>query len=383
MQTHPLISLHRTTDPISYEAAADLAAAANGFLLTFSISDSDQQQIGDAIDQRFYEDPFWIASSPHPIDEPVTQYAVEYNNTTVVRGSSNADHYLGTIGVNQVIYAGAGDDTYYGSGGGKIYLGDGNDSVALNGGTAEFNYLHERDAIETTIIYDGAGNDSIEGGVVRAAMDGDTDSFYALARLSYADATSDITLDYGFVAQYGDDAGTVYIDGHGSDFVLGLREIVGGAGDDWLSGVGRIQGGDGDDYIAPALYGEGGDGDDTLVTSSSARAELRGGAGNDRLLLYNSAKAGGGSGDDTFVFLGGAGIALNDFHEGDILDFSSLTDLSASELFSSGTLDLTYVNGYTKLWWDEDGSDGALAAYEIARIKQIYSQASLEDWIVT
>ena len=375
MQTQPLISLHRRADPISYETAVDLAAAANGFLLTFSISDSDQQEIGDAVDQRFYEDPFWSADSPHPIEETVNQYAVEYNNTSVVRGTAYADHYFGTVGANQTVYAGAGDDTYYSSGGGKIYLGSGNDRLALQGTGPDVDYLHEQYAIATTIIYDGPGNDIIEGGVVRAAIDGDTDTFYSLTRLSYADATSDVTLDY---QTDGDGQGAVYIDGYGSDLVYYLPEIVGGMGDDWLSGVALIRGGRGEDYIAPTVRGEGGDGDDTLIADASSKITLLGEAGADTFIFRSYAEATGGAGADTYIFEAGSRAKINDLRAGDLVDLSVLLDVTISGAFAEGYLKTNIANGYTYLSYDADGAGDAWT--DLATFKGVYS--NLGDYLI-
>jgi hypothetical protein len=302
-----------------------------------------------------------------------------------VRGTAGNDQFLGGPGSGFSLRAGAGDDSYVGGGGGgTIDLGPGNDTLFF-GEVEGTPWGQISDHVGPTLIYDGDGADHIEahsfGGstVLSAAIDGDNDTFLFLTRLSYGSDTAGIRA----IVSGPESAGTASGVGIGTDSLGAIHEIVGGSGNDHIEGFVRIQGGAGNDYLAPTSYAEGGAGNDTMVTSAEQRVELRAEAGNDTLLLHHSAKVSGGSGSDHFTFAGGSGITIGDFAAGDYLDLSAITDLTVAELFSTRTLQLQRDGGYTDLLFDSDGASGPNGAIELATLKGVFTQAFLDDWVLT
>ncbi len=202
---------------------------------------------------------------------------------------------IGGDNLDNVIRAGAGDDSLYGRGGNDLFIADaGND-----------------------LIYGDDGFDTID----------------------YSSAGSGIFVDIR--------AGTAQDGFGGTDTIASVEEIIGGAYDDVIGGSDGVndvlRGGAGDDNLhgrggddtlyggegLNALFGDGGN--DTLY-GGVHHETLRGGDGDDTLVsglgrdeLYGEAGA------DTFVFAE-AGLANHDWirdfdaAEGDALDISALLD---------------------------------------------------------
>ncbi|MHC8309521.1 peroxidase family protein [Pseudomonas sp. GT1P32] len=158
-------------------------------------------------------------------------------------------------GLNNVITAGAGNDTLNGGGGNDILTGNGGNDT-LNG---------------------DAGNDQLFGGIGTDTLNG---------------GNGDDTLDGG-------DGADTLNGGAGSDTLLG------GLGDDSLdggTGSDLLQGGDGNDTLL------GGDANDTLlggigndfIDGGAGNDTVTGGAGNDMMVASN--------GNDIFMFAAGFGV---------------------------------------------------------------------------
>jgi Ca2+-binding RTX toxin-like protein len=355
--------------PLTYEEAAARAQALGGRLLILTDDPVYLSNLADVADHE--EDAVWIdASSTRPNPVSASNFIVEFLDPATMRGTEGVDQFFGGPGSGRVLRAGAGDDLYIGPGGGKIYLGDGNDRL----------YLGEAEGAPWTYgddtsgeIYDGDGVDEIDawGGVIKAAIDGDDDRFLVAARVSYGDATGDLTIVDGLATG----------GGVGRD-VLGLvTEVVGGSGNDTISGIARIQGGRGDDILSAKSYAEGGEGDDTLIANSLERVEMRAGAGADSLVFYTNAKASGGAGVDTFVFKTAASVTLQDWTAGERLDLSALTSLSSQALFTDGYLKVQRSGGYTNVLFDADGGGDAFATF--LTLKGVFGQAVIQAAIFT
>ena len=150
----------------------------------------------------------------------------------------------GSAGNDDLIVAGAGNDT--------VYAGDGFDQVAGGAGT--------------DTIYGGDGDDFISGG-----SNMDFDPFVDADEL-YGGAGDDL-----IETAYQSTSGSTVYGGDGSDFLIDLGgtgsddTFYGGAGmDDIAGGIGNdtIYGGTGDDYS------EGGDGDDTFVINDGENYDI-------------------------------------------------------------------------------------------------------------
>jgi hypothetical protein len=314
----------------------------------------------------------------------VRQAFIEYVDTKSVHGTIYNDAIFGGGGPGETVRTFGGDDIYRGLGGGKIYLGEGNDQAII--GDLEFTNEWITGPFPTVdgLIFDGPGEDLIsDAAAVNAAIDGDDDRFVA-HRVSYADDTAGVTIVpfSTFPEPY------IYqaTGATGTDSLLAV-EVVGGSGDDHIEGVPRIQGGAGNDYLAPGIndlsqspYAEGNGGNDTLVASTDERTELRGGAGDDLLLLSGPAQVSGGAGMDRFEFQEAVPVTIVDLTTQDRIDLSALTDLSPSELFDQGYLELTYAQGYTLLSFDSDGGGDEFEL--LASLKGSFSQAFIEGVII-
>jgi Ca2+-binding RTX toxin-like protein len=314
---------------------------------------------------------------------------VEYASSRSVQGTRYSDVFFGGGGPGETLRAGAGNDGWIGTGGGKVYLGAGDDFASVRTLGFANDWIGDH-VVPRTVIFDGPGRDFVDAdtAVVRAAIDGDDDQFIA-HRVSYADATGDLTVTappappnpgepFFFLAAAGAGVGSDHFD---------ASEIVGGSGNDRFEGVSRMQGGPGDDYLAPQVsrwtnhpYAQGDGGDDTLVAASAFRTELRGGAGDDVLLLSGPAEVSGGAGADRFVFRAAAPVTIVDFGPGDVLDLSRPTDRPAAELFAGGFLQVARSHGYTRVLFDPDGGGDDFSP--LITLKGVFSRAALQDRII-
>jgi Ca2+-binding RTX toxin-like protein len=233
----------------------------------------------------------------------------------VILGSGN-DTLLGN-GVDNLLYAGAGNDYLDGGAGADtLYGGDGNDN--LNGGAdndalygdlgSDFIY----GGLGADFLYGGDGNDNINGtgsDLSDNAYGGDGDDFmYAGDNGSYqqGDAGNDnMTGGAGADNLYGGDGTENIYGGGGADVISGGNEtdfLYGGDGGDTIDG----------DAATDFLYGglgantlNGGAGGDYLFGSAGTNA-FYGGGGNDFVLAQGQSGGDTGNGDlgDDYLFMG-------------------------------------------------------------------------------
>ena len=195
-------------------------------------------------------------------------------------------------------------------------------------------------------LFGGAGNDLLDGG-----DDDDT---------LYGDAGNDTLRGGAGNDHLTDDSGANLLDGGDGDDVLtadaaGPSTLQGGGGNDILNGKtsDQIDGGAGSDQIT-VIGGDAPDG-----------AYVRGGDGDDRIVLMNSGAVhvAGGAGADVFVLLGATGsqVTISDFSvDADKLDLTSmLPSKLVGNPFATGYLKAEQDGADVKLYVDRDGADGA------------------------
>ena len=240
-----------------------------------------------------------------------------------LEGGDGDDMLVGTP-FDDVIAGGAGGDMLYGRQGRDVLSGGDGDDRILGGAGGDV--VHGDDGDDR--IFAGAGDDIVFGG------DGDD-------------------------LLFGGDGDDLLFGGNGDD------TLRGGAGNDVLvggPGTDLLHGGAGNDRFVLVADGaddeiHGGDGTDTLDLSAVAAPltvdlaagtvaiaggpvstvtgveNIRGGAGNDRIVADGVANVlSGGGGDDIFVFAsatallnyGGQPDRIDDFETGDRIDFSGL-----------------------------------------------------------
>ena len=220
----------------------------------------------------------------------------------------------GQTGDDDIIEAGAGNDTVLaGAGDDTVYGGSGDDTLSGGSGT---NVLYGGTGDDTFIGGDGA--DSFAGGAGQDNLDysgsgAGVNVNLTTGALSGGDAENDTIIQGidGVVGSEYDDT-LVGFDQEGtSPGDTFTNELFGGGGDDHIEGRGGndlLDGGTGDDTI------DGGDGDDT-ISGGDGEDVLSGGAGDDTIDGGEGADTiDGGDGDDTIVgglgsdtILGGAG----------------------------------------------------------------------------
>ncbi|HUH88514.1 MAG TPA: peroxidase family protein [Pusillimonas sp.] len=164
-----------------------------------------------------FDDPFLQALSPKVVRVDANGDGID--EKIVYHGSEHI--VIGGTEGNDIIVAGAGDDTVWGYGGDDtieagygvdhIYGGDGDD-IITNSGT---------DIGETDFLHGGNGNDAIHGGSGLALIFGNDGQDFIVA---------------------GPDGKEVF-GGLGNDFILGgdgVDFLLGNEGDDWIEGGGRF-----------------------------------------------------------------------------------------------------------------------------------------------
>jgi Ca2+-binding RTX toxin-like protein len=199
-------------------------------------------------------------------------YVVDSQDDTVTEQPSGGhdtvratelDRYVLSPQVEDLITLGLGD--FRGTGNGRdnvITGGSGDDVLNGRGGNDE---LQGRDGDDTLI--GGTGNDALYGG-------------NGIDTASYASAAAPITVSMGNQSVTGA--------GIGSDWLIGVENIIGGTGNDLIAGnaiTNRLAGGAGNDSL------NGGGGDDLIIGGAGADI-LWGGAGIDTV-SYAHSTAGG------------------------------------------------------------------------------------------
>ena len=240
-------------------------------------------QPGDTRSQSTFEEHNWILRHPDgwylEYIEGAPNQTVNFGsaglNDTVYAGAGNdlidgmyGDDLLYGEGNNDTIYGDYGSDTIYGGAGDDLlYGGDGDDTLAggtgsdtMYGGAGNDSMVGFDDA-DTFILEDGFGNDTIVGG-----EGGTDDDFVDLSNL-----TSGVTVTYT-----GDEAGTITDGSNTAEF----------------SEIERIRLTDQADVLdaSASLVGvdvDAGAGADTL-TGSAGDDSLTGGTGDDRFVMTTS-----------------------------------------------------------------------------------------------
>ncbi|MEG4645588.1 Hint domain-containing protein [Paracoccus sp. APAP_BH8] len=242
------------------------------------------------------------------------------------------DQIDGTDGLDDIIKAGAGNDTVNGGlGNDHIEGGEGNDS------------LDGRDGNDS--LYGGAGNDSLYGGSGDDLLDGGDGDDYLTG------ATGNDTL----IGGAGDDT---LEGGTGDD------SLDGGLGNDTLRGSDgndTLIGGDGNDSLHGGADNDildGGAGDDTL-TGGTGSDTLTGGAGADRFVVDAD-----GDVITDFDAVTGVGDGLED--NNDFVNLSPWYNPDTLKAWNTANPGQTYATPLQ--WLRADQSDGSLAAVGGLRI---------------
>lgn len=218
-------------------------------------------------------------------------------NDIVLGDAAFLDESLGTDGIDNVTYDGAGD----------ILLPDNIENVTVSGDADVSVTGNDLDnAIVgnagNNTLYSGDGDDYVDGGdgddLIIGGSGAGNDTYVGGSgsdTVSYASTTLGVTVDLRFGTATGAEIG--------SDTLSSIENIVGGSGADALIGngqVNRLEGGAGDDTIGGGLGDDtliGGEGFDTvryaLATSAVAvdlsNGTASGGGGNDTLSGFEAA----------------------------------------------------------------------------------------------
>ncbi|WP_376872833.1 Hint domain-containing protein [Albirhodobacter sp. R86504] len=232
------------------------------------------------------------------------------NNDAILAGEAPQDDIVYAGAGNDTVFAGEGDDLVYGEAGDDVLYGEAGDD-SLSGGTGN-DTLYGGDGNDTLDagqgqdeLYGGAGNDVLKGGPVADFMDGGTGDD------TMTGGSGNDTMIGGAGNDYVDgEAGNDYIDTSNgtaarpdlafpglwsadSDPYNDRDTVYGGAGND------TIITGDDNDYI------EGGDGNDS-ISAGFDQDTVYGGAGDDYIIAGEGDDVvDGGDGNDTIY--GGAG----------------------------------------------------------------------------
>ena len=294
---------------------------------------------------------------------------VDNNDATGVQGTTGNDDliYAGagndsiTSGAgNDIIYGGTGNDTAFGGAGNdKIYGDDGND--AMDGGTGN-DLIYGGKGDDTINLTGSFGNDTIQGGETGETA-GDS--------LNASTLTSGLTLTFT-----GAEAGTLSDGTSTASFsqienvVLGSGNdsVFGGAGNDVVyAGAGNdsMSGGAGND----SLYG--GTGSDTLAGGAGADY-LDGSSGMDyadyttsgagvNVNLQTGAASGGDAQGDTFYGIDGViGSAFNDTLTGADGQGTAVGDTFTSVLYGGAGDDLIDGGGGNDSLYGGTGNDSVI-----------------------
>ncbi|WP_291532294.1 calcium-binding protein [Bradyrhizobium sp. UBA2491] len=284
------------------------------------------------------------------------------------------------------VFAGAGNDTLYGSASAAANTmdgGDGNDLLVGSSGTvAEYGgsgndilYSNARDLLGV-VLEGGAGDDTLVGGVIGGSetLHGDAGNDLLVGAdetaSEYGGSDNDV-LYSGSAAGHGsflsgDDGNDSLYAGAGNDL------LVGGAGNDLLvggAGSDSLYGGAGDDVLysgSNSFHGtllDGGDGNDVLYGSSLSGGPghysdtLQGGAGNDTLIGGTGTNfEHGGSGNDV-LYAGSDALRATVLFGDDGNDV--LYGSARNDTLYGGAGNDTLVAGSGHQWLIADGNDGS------------------------
>jgi Ca2+-binding RTX toxin-like protein len=203
----------------------------------------------------------------------------EYNDLTIVGGTTAADNIIGSSTSDWLLGSG-GDDIITGGGGDDDLRGM-EENDALSGGEGG-DRLHGGAGTDT--LLGNNGNDTLRGGEGADVIDGGANTDEA----SYLDSSAAVSINLATNSASGGEAA--------GDTLISIENVRGSAWDDVLvgsSGVNTLSGGDGADTLTGGLNGDivsGGAGADTIVYAIGDGADaIDGGADIDTLNLTDGA----------------------------------------------------------------------------------------------
>lgn len=300
-----------------------------------------------------------VVEELHFADGTIWTTATIKDKVRTAHGTENSDTLQGYGDQQNLLYAGAGDDTVYAGGlnGDELYGEDGNDTLVgswasetLDGGIGN-DYLEGSAGDDTYVFGPGYGHDTIYDS--NQGQSGGIDKVMFLSGINPADVTAKrlpnsdleltftnsndkLTIERYFSPYYKNSSWNVGTNSnvveefHFADNTVWdidniktmVRTINGTENNDVLYGyedADTITAGTGDDtvyagYANDVIYG--GAGNDILY-GEDGDDQLNGGIGNDTL--------DGGYGDDIYIFSGAFGSdQINDYHGNDLVQFSDL-----------------------------------------------------------
>ncbi len=329
-------SLTLTPDSSVVSGAADIIASSNAFIAALSPPDNTTllemlTKVGKVGDDAAFAlttaTPANIASlvddytdNTSGIDPTDTDLSDKITGKTFADISgANGDNVLDGTSGPDFLNGLSGNDTLNGLAGADVLDGgDGNDII--NAGLGK------------DLLIGGQGNDTLDGGAWYNSFDvsgaGDVD------RVSYANATSGVTVDLG--GSYIDSTGTIatpqFTFGAGQDTIIHVEGIIGsafadhffGGGHDFQDFLETFRGGGGDDTI------DGRSGNDAaeyidatagiMVNLAAGTVDgFAGGVGNDTLFSVEDIR--GSAFNDVFDATGFSGISINQGSKGTYNNF--------------------------------------------------------------
>jgi Ca2+-binding RTX toxin-like protein/LysM repeat protein len=302
----PNASYNIFTDKISLNisfkdaiAGAKLAAKENGMVknnndvmqIMYDILGRNIKQLGEPYPKLFQalDEIQWVNTN---LDRMLLDMSKFYNCNKIMLLSSIGDVEEGSD-LNEMIFAGGGDDSVWGKGGNDVIFGEsGNDYLSGGEGNDKIyggygnDFLLGDEGDDT--IHGEQGDDIIVGGFGADNMDGGEGS----DTLCYADAKEGIYVNLATGIASGDIStqGDVFVNFENLHGSLFNDTLIGDEKDNFINGEA------GDDHI------EGGDGNDTLF-GASGNDVLQGGNGNDTIAGGRGGdKIDGGEGFDTLQY---------------------------------------------------------------------------------
>jgi len=289
-----------------------------------------------------------------------TLWGSKENDT--IRGRDGDDSIHGEEG-NDILYGGPGSDHVWG--------GDGNDR--LDGGSGD-NFLGGGNGDDTIVsvgendtVSAGLGDDFILLSSARATVDGD-DGFDTIS-LSHSDGGVNFWFDDKLLELHGRLAISEF---------TGIESFIGSAFGDFFrmfDGYAEVDLGAGDDvfYLGRLARGFffGGDGDD-FIFSASSLATIDGGSGDDGILCDLGGTVCGGEGNDTIISRLGSSIS------GGAGDDDISCGLGADTLIFGSNDGNDVVRNFN---WDEDEIifDGILESYLMDEAVKHYALAETKE----